>query len=462
MKNTFLLGSAFLYCYFIVSCTSASKEASVIQISGEIAHYDQTEIILESVFGQHKTTVEDTHFIFEFPSEDVHFYKLKFGHQEIPVFVLPGKPLEVSFDAEDVSSSVQFEGKTAKESQYLLNHAKVDDHAMGKRVTLDHRVDYYTVHKAHYDDKKRILDSLHSILPKFDSRFYDMANANIGFVSAEERIYFHINQSQNQDTELVKEDFTFLDSIDFNRPEHLHIPNFKRLLSAYVSYKAPKQWMSSLDEVFEAIALNLTDKQTKELAYFMEIDGAINYKGIEGVAEKLAFFKAYSTNTYYIKTLDKGFQKWAHLLPGEKAPPIEVQNTKGEKITLSDYYGKVVYIDLWATWCGPCKKELPHLANLKENYKNSPKIEILAISMDNNRADWTLFLEENKLQGKQFWNKEAFSSEWSKKYLVNSIPRFILIDSDGSIVSATAPRPSQTDKLIPMIDELLDNRGTSI
>ncbi|WP_458626276.1 TlpA family protein disulfide reductase [Winogradskyella sp. PC D3.3] len=148
---------------------------------------------------------------------------------------------------------------------------------------------------------------------------------------------------------------------------------------------------------------------------------------------------------------------------GSPSPIFEdYKNYAGGKTSLSDLKGKFVYIDLWATWCGPCIKEIPSLKKVEKQYEGK-NIEFVSISIDEGRGykgdaaaayeGWKKMVAEKELGGIQLFADNGFRSQFVQDYKVNGIPRFILIDPNGNIVSADAPRPSSS-ALIDLFNEL--------
>ncbi|WP_369047742.1 TlpA family protein disulfide reductase [Tenacibaculum sp. UWU-22] len=140
---------------------------------------------------------------------------------------------------------------------------------------------------------------------------------------------------------------------------------------------------------------------------------------------------------------------------------VDYENFKGGKTSLSDLKGKYVYIDVWATWCGPCVREIPALKALENQY-HGKNIEFVSISTDKNTRNggswekahdkWKKFVADKQLSGIQLWSGKDYS--FQQAYQINSIPRFILIDPQGKIVDKNAPRPSS-----PEIKNLFNELG---
>jgi thiol-disulfide isomerase/thioredoxin len=134
----------------------------------------------------------------------------------------------------------------------------------------------------------------------------------------------------------------------------------------------------------------------------------------------------------------------AKLAKGVKSPEFNnYENFDGSKTSLSDLKGKYVYIDVWATWCGPCKAEIPSLKALEEEF-HGKNIEFVSISVDKEDAydTWRKMVADEELKGIQLYADKNFESDFILEYGINSIPRFILIDPDGNIVDANTSRPS--------------------
>lgn len=155
----------------------------------------------------------------------------------------------------------------------------------------------------------------------------------------------------------------------------------------------------------------------------------------------------------YIKRISAKYEE-AHafsnkLAKGKHSPEFnDYENFDGSKTSLSDFSGKYVFIDVWATWCAPCKAQIPHLEELEKAYKDK-NIVFVSMSVDSqkDKEKWRTMVEDKTLSGVQIIAPKQTGSEFTKKYYINAIPRFILIDPQGNIVDADAPRPSEKEKI---------------
>jgi thiol-disulfide isomerase/thioredoxin len=134
---------------------------------------------------------------------------------------------------------------------------------------------------------------------------------------------------------------------------------------------------------------------------------------------------------------------------------IGYETTDGSKKSLKDFLGKYIYIDVWATWCGPCLAETPYLKKIHEEYQGK-NLSILSISVDNqkDKTKWVDKVSHEELVWNNVIADNDFSSEFIQAYGINSIPRFIILDPKGNVVDAGAPRPS-SDEIRPLLDSLL-------
>jgi thiol-disulfide isomerase/thioredoxin len=111
------------------------------------------------------------------------------------------------------------------------------------------------------------------------------------------------------------------------------------------------------------------------------------------------------------------------------APPFSVTTVDGQRVSMDDLAGKVVLLDFWATWCGPCREALPHMQQIAKKFQGQPLI-VLSISLDNDEQKWKDFIAKNEMTWLQY-RDGGFTGPVSKMFAVEAIPHTFTIDSDG-------------------------------
>lgn len=149
-----------------------------------------------------------------------------------------------------------------------------------------------------------------------------------------------------------------------------------------------------------------------------------------------------------VKNLTRGTVK-----AGKPAVDFTYPDPDGKRTSLSDFKGKVVLVDVWATWCGPCRKEIPALKELEKEFHDK-EVVFLSVSIDEAKDEqkWKDFIRKEDLKGVQL-----FASGWSEIcqiYEIKGIPRFMVFDRQGRIVNTDAPRPSDPELKTMLESEL--------
>lgn len=200
----------------------------------------------------------------------------------------------------------------------------------------------------------------------------------------------------------------------------------------------------------------------KEFLRAAQVDFRVRMFGlspeIEAVRENLR--KAIEEPAY-MATVDKSFGKWYAIGPGKPAPDFTGVSADGKNVSLSDLKGKVVYVDVWATWCGPCRAEFPSSKKLVKHFEGNNKIAFLYVSIDRDKDAWKKLLPDESIPKGIHINQvqdQQPGNIWDS-YLIWGIPRYLLVNADGTMLNSQAPRPS-SDNMISTLEELLSKNAT--
>ena len=121
-----------------------------------------------------------------------------------------------------------------------------------------------------------------------------------------------------------------------------------------------------------------------------------------------------------------------------KAPDFSLADINGKRFDLADFKGKYVYMDIWATWCGPCKVQIPFMKQLEEEFRDAP-IHFVSISVDSedDKPVWAKMVRENEMSGVQLF--AGRENNFGYDYKIQYIPTFIILDKEGNIMNLSAP-----------------------
>lgn len=169
-------------------------------------------------------------------------------------------------------------------------------------------------------------------------------------------------------------------------------------------------------------------------------------------------FNDFFTNSEYTKLYLKKLksEKSKIALVGQKANEFNYLDSNGTMVSLSDFNGKYILIDIWATWCGPCKFEIPYLKNIQNQFKGQ-NIAFVSISIDDSRdkIKWLNYLDSESLDGIQLFENNQGKSQFINSLNINSIPRFLIINPNGEFENLDAPKPSSEKQLNNLLKSLL-------
>lgn len=206
----------------------------------------------------------------------------------------------------------------------------------------------------------------------------------------------------------------------------------------------------------EAIANNYQGP-VKQLALNSELTSALtycrSYEELNIYRDAMPKYLALLTKQEDIDNINKLFAKresrFIKVQIGKSAPMFTAIDSKGKTFSLYDFKGKVVLIDLWASWCAPCRYQTPFLKKIEEKYKTDDRISFISIAVNDEEKKWRAAMVQDKATGIQLFDK---NNTVVKGYYAYSIPKFVLISKDGKVVSFDSPMPSHADELEKLLD----------
>lgn len=443
------------------SCTAPKNQA---ELSGQFFNLKAPFAMIENL-GINDTLFVDSigHFSTKVNISEPTYFTLIAGNSYNTIILSPGDKLTVSIDINNPAEGVVFGGKAARKNEVILS---VDSIFGG--VMEDH-VAFFSLNG---DALLLKLDTLRSNALEVLS---GGAVANDAFNKLEEaRIHYRILELRHQYVSYhprvmglapspSRDGYKFMDEVDFNNEGHLAIPNYRTLVGMDIEHRLwgeilklgeIEDWRKESKRLYNILIDSLVPNTS--IAEYLRFDNTsmgMIFSSLEVAQELAQDFTARSSNPKYQKEVAAILARRMLLAPGKPAPNFSLTAIDGSTYTLADFKGKLVYIDFWSTWCGPCRMEIPHLKKVKEAYEGKP-IAFVAISLDTDKAAWEEFVAKEGLTGYQFNDDAGWWSSAAQSYQVRGVPTFVLIDAEGNIIQYNAPRASDP-KLAELLDEHL-------
>lgn len=203
--------------------------------------------------------------------------------------------------------------------------------------------------------------------------------------------------------------------------------------------ETPEGQTAAVTKVLEYVVANVKTDALKQYLIGTNAVALVANNGNDGAERIKEIVEQNITDKEILYAFDVAWKNGSVLKAGRPSPDFDFEDINGKHWNLAALRGKYVYIDIWATWCVPCKGELPHLQKLEETFKGM-NIAFVSLSCDRDRTKWETMVKEQNLGGIQLWGGE--DNEFLRKYRAQSIPRFILLDPNGRIVNPDMTRPS--------------------
>ncbi|QQT25109.1 TlpA disulfide reductase family protein [Sphingobacterium spiritivorum] len=234
-----------------------------------------------------------------------------------------------------------------------------------------------------------------------------------------------LQQFQNQQAQLKQKKRLIKDPDQFTESEKKDTA-----LVNYNKRELEKLYYEEADNKLEFAKMNPNSYVSLDMLYDLSRINTYIFKVEEAYNILIDSLK----QTEYAAIIRERIKAKKKLVPGMKAFDFSMKDVNGNTITLSEFKGKYVLLDFWASWCGPCRDEHPSLLRIYEHYKTR-NFTILSVSIDTDKQKWTEAITKDKLLWTQVSDLNGNNSEVYQKYGITSIPANFLIAPDGTVIA---------------------------
>lgn len=457
MKNLLFL---FLLCLGFLGSTFAEP---TVTIQGQITQtkykavsvYYFAEFIEYSRMMKSASLDQEGKFTIKMPLNQAQEVYLCYGRGTcIPLYLRPSQVVKVTADGSNFLKSVRYSGPHATDNQYLVSYYQ-QFMAYGKQYEVYSKIRklqpaaFLQDIKASFANQRAFFVAAvknHSLSADFTRYHEQMLQVqfwrNLCMYPINKALYTKqkVNLPEDYDKNLPKQ-INWQESL-------LSAGDYQAFVDYYSSYLFSKQQNNATPmkeyqftrKLFASSKLtSFRFTQLAKVLYKALKGGQLSVKQLQGIYEH---FMTNNTFPVFAKVVHKQYQLAKALDKGKAAPVFSLLDVNGQKVSLQDFKGKVVYIDFWASWCKPCMREVPHAKTLK-NKLTAVKDEVvfLYISVDQNQTMWKKAIARKKISGVHLL-APGLSHSVAKAYNAQAIPQYIIIDRAGKIWNRNAARPS--------------------
>lgn len=373
------------------------------------------------------------------------------GNELISLYLNPGDHLQIQFDGNKSAASLTFSGNGSEINQYIAKKSR--------EIPV---VNLFSIGGMKEREFTRLVDSLHQKELMYFKNYFD----NIPAKNAAMKSFMELESAQIQYSwmankknypiahailqqsknlpELSPDYYEFMKQASLRDDKAMQSRAYLNFLESYINGELAelrkKDTLLNVNQYKdEFIVKNFSGQQRDYLlakwAYYLMTEAEDPLNG-ERVKDQ---YTKHSPDKKYLGVLDKAWSKLMHLAPGSLAPDFTLSDLNGKKVSLHDFKGKIVYLDFWASWCGPCRAEIPYAKKLEEQF-HGKDVVFLCVSIDQNPDSWRKAITDNDIKGVHLIVTP--DSNVPHAYNIKGIPRYVIIDKEGKIVDKNAKRPS--------------------
>lgn len=450
MKNLLL----FLGIALIISSCADNKPKDVT-ISGQLMNKpDNFGLLMSKGLTDTIKINDDGTFLYKKSLDSPSYFNFRVGRAMHTIFLLPGDSLFISLDLENRSNDPVFSGSKPEICSYILN---------ANKVTRNFTSNFRSLYSSPFDVFTAKIDSVKADVLKMlendgisESKFIALEKERLQYFSMGLLFDYPAYNARLTGKEFNPDsaDYSFMNNLNMNIASQLHINEYASLVNKYIqnlhwnaTTKPENKGKSRFETkvmLFELIDSLIIDPEVRDFVKHQSVIETIQWESLDDAKNLVEHYMKEVVVLPYKNLVEIAFAKRMLLAPGVDAPAFKLTGIDGKEYSLSDFSGKLVYIDFWASWCGPCRAEIPYLLKLKEAYKDKP-VAFVAISLDDDIEAWKNMVAEKELKGYQLHATKAWSSDVAKNYQIKGVPTFVLIDGNGKIIEYNVARPSDPD-----------------
>ena len=432
----------------------APKEKQGVSLTGLIENPNKDFFVLGGPGGSRDSVYLDStgNFTCELPNltEGALYYFIFDNNNVEYLHLTPGMELDYYADMDNFTESRGFTGKGSDINNYLAGKDprafnydwySLDENAFRFKADSLMAAQQADLNTAEKDDP--------------DDPFWKTEKGDVLFSWAnhlENYPDYHGYYAKISDFKVGDNWYDFRKELDFNESGYIHSREFNQYLASMMRRETSLKMkeMIAKDSTLEVdrklmtlkIAAKLLTNETVLNNYlYHTVTGYMQWGSLSDIPGPIDFFYEQVKDTALVAKFNSEYEAWKRLDKGEPMIDFSGEDLNGNRVQSTDFRGKYLYVDVWATWCGPCVYEVPFLKKLEADYHDR-NIVFLSYSIDEDKDAWLKYVPEHQLSGVHLRGERGWQSKLCKDYKVSGVPTFLFFDPEGKIINVKMTRPS--------------------
>lgn len=384
---------------------------------------------------------------------------LNTGKENIPLFITPKDSIWCTFNGSNVYQSIDFKGKNSNHYKYFTEYYNTFSMPHGSFFKPRYE-DVFNLKPAEFKKYRKEKVNKDLLFLENYSKNHSMSEEFKRYAEVEIKYSYYYGllsyrsfkkYFKKVDEKLPEDFYADISNKLFDHNAFLNSDNYINATNMYIQelnmeeYKNPQSYFPKALSVSSKILSGKTlfNYQVNLLSQMLNTDASAKLKDslISNFLNKCPYddYNIAITNAY-VKNIKLNNQSFSQNTLKSIFETKEDKEISFEKV-LKKHKGKVIYMDVWASWCGPCKVEMPYSKNLKDKFKND-KVVFMYLSVDSKKELWKNAIDNWEIKGEHYLIKDGFKSEFASYFNIYGIPHYILIDKRGKVIFPSAVRPS--------------------
>ena len=459
MQKSILL----LLLFFICSCKMDQNarvfDNQTVFVTGQIQNQINDKVVLSIGEERIVESIQNGRFAIEMDLDKSVYAAFNHGDQLNYLFLRPGDSLNIVLDATGTTDALTFSGGRRLENQFLTEKKALRSSFQLNSTTVFNKPpnEFSNVVQTYQSGVADLLEKYTNQNQEMDPLFKKqqgyLTSYEMGSLLLDYPLFKNDGLSESN---LPSDYFDFLSDIELNNAVVQNTQEYTSFIRSYIARQTklatsknnidqtyhPLAWTQSKIKVIEN---EVTLPNIRANMITESVEWHLYNFACENIDSLISIFKSTNPDPEVALRINSFANRCQALRPGKIAPTFSGIDMDGNVFRSSSMVGKNIYIDIWATWCGPCKKETPYFEQLIKQYEDNPNIAFISISFDENKDAWDRYMKSKNLNGIQLISPKAFESKMANSYGIANIPRFILIDKNGKLINADAPLPSSKE-----------------